>query len=898
MSIYQRYLSKSLIFFSSLIFLIIFLLESNFGFKLFFNITNYFFLGLKTEEISGNWRDFKLKNTTFNSFGISIKATDIHVLIDPMFLFKSNKIFKQINTKNLIFSLNKNNLFSFKKNIIKTNILEKNIFFDYCIILKKIYSDKILIKLNNMNILLSNVHSGIKLINNHCIILRTYVNSIVVDINKNNSKYFLSKKTLINKNRINNFLSLFLEHKKILLPIHINLISIKCKKIKIFDQKFKNILFQGKINNKFIFKLKFNDFLKFNLYGRICLKNINHPIYIDLYIHRLTLPIKKKLVFISKNFHLILKGTVNNYNLLFKNIINISGMPPVSLNILGSGNLTNISLNKINFIPLFKQIKNNKFTYLRKENCSQYIPQISGRMNISNNFDKGINSINISSFNIKANILDKQLLMLGSLYYNQINNIKIPTIKIFSGKNKGFLSGSISKLININSSININDLDYFIPNLKGIVAATLNVYGFCSSPILSGIILGEKLNWNDIIYLNSIKMFINMNDGKNLKKRISLTIKKIKFLKFYLDFLNLKLYWNNFNQNFCLFLKNNNLIVNFIINGKFNYKKYIWQGTFKKIKILIFNKKWIINNHPNIFCFNNKNIQKNKKNQIKHKNYIFLSIDKIKKFLFSSIFDSSIHFKSNLFFQTQFISKNEKKNNNIKFFLYSNHIKLQKRIKNTILYKEISSLNLSINFKNNNLITHWIIYPLKNKNKKLFGFLNIYDVFHKQHIKGKYFLFDFPCSIVNFFLPQSTVVQGLCVGNIKIFGTLYQPHILADIHLKNFNIKSNKILKYIILFFYPSLNFIKYIKINQLIFIKKGDISFELYFTSKKNIFNSIEWNIFFNSNHMLFFIFPKIKLNFFSQLNLHYFLLKYDLIGYLKSSLFYFKIKEKNFIF
>lgn len=895
MSIYQRYLSKSLIFFSSLIFLIVFLLESNFGFKLFFNITNYFFWGLKTEVMSGNWRDFTLKNITYDFLGMSIKATNIHILIDPKSLFKDHKIFNKIETKNLIFSFNKNNLFSLKTKYFQKNILKKNIFFNNYIVLKKIHFDKILLKSKNINIILSNINSGAKLINNHFTVLRTCIDFISLNCKKDNQQYFLNKQNIFNKKKINDFLYFFLEHKKFSFPVNINLISIQCKKIKFFHQKFKNILFRGSFNKKFIFKLKFDDFFKLNLYGKVLLNNLNHPIYINLYIHRLSLPIKKNLILNSKNFNIILKGTVNNYYLSLKNIISISGMPSVILNIFGNGNLKNISLNQIYCAPLLKHLKNNKLDNLKKENKTQYISKLKGNINILNNFNKGINSINIPNFNVQANIIDKKLFVLGALHYNKINGIKIPKISFFSGKNQGFLSGSISKFINVSSSINANNLDYFIPNLKGVITATLNIYGFYFSPIISAVFLGEKLNWNNTIYLNSIKMFINMNTEKNFKKNISLTIKKIKFLKFYLDYLNIKMHWNNTSQNFSFYLKNKNLTMNFIVDGKFNHNTTIWKGFLKKVNISTFNKKWIINNNPAMFLFNYKNIKKNK---IRHKNSITYKICAVKKFLFSSIFNSSINLKTNLFFQTKFISKKKYKLSNIKIFLYAHNIKLQKTIKSKIFSKKISFFKLFVNLKKNNLISHWIIYPLKNKNKKLFGFLNIFDFVHKQKIQGKCFLFNFPSSILNFFIPNSTMIEGICIGNIKFLGTLYQPNILADIHLKNFYIKSNKILKYIVLFFYPSLNLIKYIKINQLIFVKQGNLLFQLYSTPKNNILNSIEWNIFFNSNQVLFFVFPKIKLNICSQLNLHYFLFKYDLIGYLKSYLFDFKINEKDFIF
>ena len=100
MRIYQRYISKSLIFLFTFCFLLLFFLESNLGFKWLFNFTNYFFIGLKTEGISGNWRNFILKKVNFNILETSINASSIHIVIDKLSFFNISTILKKIETKN------------------------------------------------------------------------------------------------------------------------------------------------------------------------------------------------------------------------------------------------------------------------------------------------------------------------------------------------------------------------------------------------------------------------------------------------------------------------------------------------------------------------------------------------------------------------------------------------------------------------------------------------------------------------------------------------------------------------------------------------------------------------------------------------------------------------------
>ncbi|WP_244278914.1 hypothetical protein [Buchnera aphidicola] len=192
MSIYQRCLSKSLIFFSILFVIFLLFIESNTGFKTFFNFTSRFFIGLKAEEISGNWRDFTLKNIKYSVFGMSMTANSVHVILDTRSLFKISTIFKEIKTKNLIVSLKNNDAINFSKNNVSSSILKNNIFIKYPIIFEKIHADKISFKSPEVHIFFLNVLSKIELINNNIIFSPTYVDSIHLSSLKSHlkKKYF------------------------------------------------------------------------------------------------------------------------------------------------------------------------------------------------------------------------------------------------------------------------------------------------------------------------------------------------------------------------------------------------------------------------------------------------------------------------------------------------------------------------------------------------------------------------------------------------------------------------------------------------------------------------------------------------------------------------------------
>lgn len=961
MNIYQKCLCRSLIFVFALFFLILFFLETGVGFKYFFNFTNYFFIGLQVEKISGNWRDFTLKKINYKILGASIKAENIHILIDPMSLFHPPIIFKNIETKKLIITLEKNTKLILKNNSLEKIKLNKKIFFNNSIILRRIYCDKILFKVDKKSIFLFNVLSGARLNHSTLTLFPTSVNLIHINLICNDIKNNKNKKHFFYKSKINNFLSFFAHYKKFFPPLNIKLINFKCNQLKFFDKQnltfqkiefsaqlkenilkienmkiflrfikiksqgkifFKSdfsiffiiknkistnfykdkvikVLFKGTFNKKFIFTLKSSNLIKFNIYGKILLDYLNYPIYINLHMNDLFFPIKKDVMLSLKNFNFILKGKANSYFLSLKNIFTISGMPSIFIDISAIGNLKKIFFKKIDFVPFFKNIKKGKNILQEKLKYTEYNSELAGKINLFVNSNQEYKNIFLPYFYFKGDIIRKKISLSGSLYYQKTNGIKIPRINFALGKNQGFLLGSVSKKVNIHSSFNFTHLEYFLPDLKGVIKSTLNAYGFYLFPSIFASFTGEKINWQNIISLDSIKVFANLNIKRNFSKNVLFQIKKIKLSNFYINSLNVKIDWNNINQNFYFSLKSKKLSIKFLFNGYIDKKTGLWKGVVKKIYIQYPWGICIKKSNPLIF-YSFQNINSNYiKKKLSKKNLFSSIIHNTKIIFIKSFFQSSINFQTEFFINTKFKWQLGKKFSNIKFTLKSQKIELEKKIKNNILHKKISDFNICINFTKNNFMTKWIINKSKNrfKKNKISGFFNIYDIYHTQKIRGRFFLSDFSFSILDIFIKNLKKFRGKFTGNIKILGTLYQPTILADIDFQNIYIKSDHILKYIFLFFHSFSKDLGNIKINQEIFIKKGNILFKLY-SNVQNDISNLQWNFLFSSDSIILVFLPKIEFSFSSHFHLIYSLFKYNLIGYLNSPFFSFRINEKNFIF
>ncbi|WAI19037.1 MAG: translocation/assembly module TamB [Buchnera aphidicola (Brevicoryne brassicae)] len=972
MSLYHKYLSRFLVFFSVLFVVFLFFIESSIGFKWIFNLTNRFFLGIKVEEISGNWRNFTLKNISYNTFESSIEANSIHVILDIKSLFKSATIIKDIETKNLTISFKKNEDSHFLKKENCDNFFEKNKYIKYPIIFKNIHIDKILFKTSKEVMFLSNVLTGIEFSNNNITIFPSYIDNITVALSNNinlkkkfEKNYLITLKNFFNTTKIHNFLSFSSSEKKVFIPLNINLISLHCKKInfinynnadcfeiklkaklknnilkikniiensdflkiksdgkiifynnhiisciihnKILAPRFHNrvfsIVFKAHLDKKIKFNLQYNDLYKMNITGTMFLDNFDDSFYLNLKSKCLLFSLKKDSLLNLKNFNLVLEGNINNYSLFIENIFKIKNMPSIFVKIDVKGSLTNVVIKNIKFFPIKKTIfKYEKNNLINNIIYNQHILELIGKTNVLGISDNNIHNMYFSKINLNGNIMKKKLSILGSFSYRNFNVLDIPEIKFFLGRNKLYLKGSLGKTFNINSSVYADNLDYFLSDLKGIIKFKSNIHGHYMFPIMmTSKTFGRNISI-DNFYLKSFKTFTNINIKDKFLGKILLDVKKMYFSNFHIDSLYFKSIFNNKQQKLFLLLKSNILSLNLIVNGIYDNKTGNWRGFFKKINIETC-LGTIIDKKNSLFFYYDLNFKKDnffKKNL--QKQTFFSSILFETKTSVSSFFNKSFtNFKAKLSINTQLKWVFGKNITNAKIFLTANDINLKRKTKEQIFSEDINCINLSVNFKKNNFKSQWILKKLINSTEKenISGYLNIMDIYNKKNIEGEFFISDFPVSFVNFLTRSFKKAKGIFKSNIVFSGTLYCPKVSANIFFQDISIKSDNILNYISFLFPYFLGKVDTLKINQSIIIKKADILFTLNTPSKKSTsIDSIEWNLLFKSEKIAIAIFPKIKIKFSSHLNLHYLLSKYDLIGYIKFGLFYFKINEKNFCF
>ena len=663
-----------------------------------------------------------------------------------------------------------------------------------------------------------------------------------------------------------------------------------------------NFSFKSNLNahNKLTFKLKSKDLYKIKINGTVLLNNLDYPFFIKLKSKNLFWPIKKDCTLKLDNLYGVLKGKINNYFLSLKNILTLEGLPSIFIDFKAQGNFKNIFLKKIKFFPIKKTKFYKKIINLEDNiKYNQYILKLIGKINIAGKSDDdNVYNLDIPKINLNGNIMKKKFSILGSLYYKNSNFIEIPRINLFLGGNKLQLKGLLGKNYNIYSSFYADNLNYFFPDLNGKIKAKVNFYGHDLFPIITSKVLAKNLEWNDI-YLKNVKILTKMNINNTFLGKILIDAQKINFNNFCINALHIQTDSNNYKQNFSFLLKSHKLYINFIINGIFNKKTGNWYGFFKKMNIRTFwgqinaNKDSLINyydsNH-NISNFYKKNIKKN--------HIISSFLYNTKMSLFNIFNVSPLSFKSELSINSKLKWTLGKKISDGKIILIGKNIKLEKKINKKTLIENIEYSKILINLIDNNFKSQLIVKKIRNSSQKksIVGYLNIMDFYNKKNMKGKFTIYDFPFSFLNFFTTNFKEVNGIFQSQIKIFGTLYQPKVSADVSFQNIFIRSNNILKYITLFFPHFSGKIDSIKINQEIIMEKGKILFALN-PFLKNPINT-EWNLTFNSKKISVLIFPKIKVKFSSQLNLHYLLEKYDLIGYIKFALFYFKINEKNFVF
>jgi len=950
------------------------LIESNIGFKWFFNFTNYFFLGSKVEKISGNWRDFTLQNIYCNILGMSVKAKKIRCIIDYASFFKMSLIIKEIETKDMQIKINDNQNAYLKKNISKDNF-KKSIFLGHSLTINKIHFDKIFFKTAKKNIFLSDIFTGIQWTGSNLVIFPSYISDINIEKSNIQSKIFIQnqkifKKKDFNSQKISNFFRFFSEKIKNLILLNTDLKNLICAnfsfvddfnnkqniseieikaqiknntiKIKKFNSRFHsikiksygqivlknncsifstihseistlelhdkilNLSIKSKLNNKFKFILNVNNLMRTNVQGVIFLNRLNCPFQVKLSSTHFFLPIEKKIGLRSNSFSAILKGNINNYFLSLQNILYIKNFPSILFKLNSHGNLKNIFLDKLIFLPI-KNIhsseEKNKLIFNKKEinsndtKYNQILANLIGKLDISVTSSEKSHNLSVPQIRFNGNIMNKKFSILSSLFYKNFSFLDIPKMNISLGKNKAWLKGMFNKNIYVNSAFCFDHLDYFSPFLKGVIKGKFHLSGSRSNPRLYSSFSANHVIWNDF-NLNKMEISSRIHSHNKISGNFLFDIKKMNSSFLNIDFLKIRSFWNDKNQKFYFSLKNKDCFINFVFYGILNKKTKFWNGFFKKIDIQTSNFKWIIKKNIVIRNYNikkktNDYIQKKLKNSIKLSNFLLI----LKNFFKNSSHGSILKFHGQTLINAELKWLSDVNFINGTFILESKKLILEKITKEKSLIKKINFLNFSINLKGNNLTSHWI---LKNSNhlleeSSLLGFLNINDVYNTKIIHGKCFILNFPVSIIDFFTVYFQNTQGVLIGNMNFSGSLYNPKIVADINLKNIFIKGRNLLTYISMFFCSFFNYSNYIDINQEIIIKKGSLFFQLSLNRKKQ--NGLEWSILFNSDNFKIEIFPRIQFTVSSQLNFHYFLSKCSMNGYLKFLLFYFYIHENNII-
>ncbi|ANZ22329.1 hypothetical protein ATN01_00425 [Buchnera aphidicola (Diuraphis noxia)] len=968
MSIYHKYLSRFSIFFSILFLVFLLFIESNIGFQWIFSLTSRFFLGLKVEEVSGNWHDFTLKNVNYNMFNTSMTANRIHVVLDCKSLFNISTVIKNIETEKLIISFKKNKNINFVKKELSNNFFGKYQSIKHSLFFQKIHINNVIIKTSQTSIGLSNVLTSIHISNGNIIIFPTDIDHIQIALSKKKLKKQFKKnnlitiKSLFKNKKIYDFLPIFSAQKKNFLPINFNLISLKCKKINFinyrninvfkiklsaklkknvlkihkikvnssflrlqsygniilhdnhrisysihnkiliprFHNKFLNVLLKGDLDKKLKFNLQCNNLYKFNISGIVFLNNFIHSFHLNLKIKRLFFSLKKNIILDVKNLHAMLKGNSDHYVFLLENIFNMKGIPSSFIKIKGNGNLKNISLKKIEFFPIKGKILQTKEDYLNNTIIdTQYFLKLIGKMNLIGEINNNIHNMYFSNIHLNGNLMNKQLSILGSLNYKNFNILDIPGIEFIFGKNKLYLEGTLGKTFNINSSIYADNLDYFLPNLKGKIKSTFNICGDYIFPIMiNSKTYGHNISTNNI-FLSSLKIFTNINIQNQYSGTILLNAKKMNFFSFQINSLFLKTHWYNNKKTFFFVLKNHELYINLVIDTFYDHKEKNWHIFFKKANIQTFLGNISIKDSVLLHVYHIKNSKDNDcQNSLKKKHNFFSFFYKANNYLSNILRQSCIQFQTQLSINTKLKWMFRKNITDGRLLLNAHDIKLRNTTLNKNFFNHIDDIKLSIHLNKNKLKSRWVWNELINAKKKtnISGYLNIIDVYNKKNIQGTCVISKIPSSIINFFSEGFDIAIGAFKSRIVFFGSFFRPKISANIELQDIFIKGNNILKYFTVVFPYFLEKINLITINQSILIKKADIVFTLNPNLTQS--NNTEWNLSFKSEKIAIAIFPKITFKFSSYLNLHYLFSKYDLTGYIKLAFFYFQINEKNFLF
>ena len=291
---------------------------------------------------------------------------------------------------------------------------------------------------------------------------------------------------------------------------------------------------------------------------------------------KLQLPLTGRRLFFSKEGSLTAKGSFNDYTVKSHAFIKGKRLPGAEYNVAGRGDLTSLTLDKINIDTLDGDVtgelklkfqptlKWNARFKGRKLNPSLYWYAMNGDVNFDLQSLGNVNENNTKVSNITGNLHGHPL--SGKIIYETKGELKRVNTKISAGRNTLSLNGSVAQRWNIDWNLNFPDLEQLLLYSAGSLHSTGSMTGPRKTPKIISTLSGSRIKFNNDS-VNKLRGNINIDLNVQGDSKFALSMNKLNFRRHYFSTIQLRGSGKTENHTISGAFANHEDILNFKIQG-------------------------------------------------------------------------------------------------------------------------------------------------------------------------------------------------------------------------------------------------------------------------------------------------------------------------------------------
>ncbi|UEA16300.1 translocation/assembly module TamB [Pasteurella canis] len=583
-----------------------------------------------------------------------------------------------------------------------------------------------------------------------------------------------------------------------------------------------NLALTGSLKKQTALSLEMTGALNANVNGVIALNQAKTPFELKLIAQDFRYPFNtaESNPLQVPQLNLDVSGDLLNYQLQLNTSVQGMNLPKTDLHLQAKGELQSVEIEQLHLDTLkgsadmqgkigwrdgVQWYSDLKLSHLNLSDYVADLPTIlSGGIFSTGIITDQVLLFDIPELDLQGSLSNRQLVMKGILSFGVDTNfhnpsLKAPALLLSYGNNNINVAGFIGKESELEVDIDAPDLRGLVPNLSASLQGKVNLTGHIAQPIIDADIIGNQIKFNEF-NLNKILLKGQVDLANQSQGQLDLQLDNLNYGDVKLNNAKLALQGNEHAHQLNLSSQGTPVAPNLNIEGSFDRKTQIWQGTLSQVAIQSLAGPWNINqNVPlsyahetaqmqiNAHCWQNPNIELcfpqnfrvGKTGEIPFQ---------LKKFDLALI---------NKLIQQELLTGQLQSQGNVAWFtdkpveltvqLSGDNLHLAQKIDYRTFKLAMPKLTVNADLQNNNLTVKSNL--LLQEQGNISTNLEIKDLAKTRQLGGTFTIHKLNLSLINQLLSNNEKLHGDITADLKFGGSLSAPSLNGVFSINNLTAK-------------------------------------------------------------------------------------------------------------